>query len=146
MPADIFTTDSATIFSRCEIIIAGRLVKRSDLKSIRFTVFETESLQSNVREPLPEFENIDVPIDTAFTDEIQTYTVNVDIGGAGVMPRQIDANCRVIVSPFVRTSGDQRETIYPFRTRGMFYVVVITFEFNDPTIAPFTHPEEIRAV
>ncbi|MDR1957602.1 MAG: hypothetical protein LBQ54_00900 [Planctomycetaceae bacterium] len=145
MTVKIFQNDTITILGRHDLLVAGRRIQRSDLQSVRYTVFETESLQSGVFVPVPEFENVEVPVHVCFFDELQDITIQYDIGGSSTASRTVEANCVLVIAPSVQTSGDGTQTFYPLRTKGMFYRVVIYFELNDPTIAPFTHTEEIEA-
>ena len=142
----IRSTDPATIYGINNLLIEGRLIVRDDLRSIRYTVFETEHPDATLQTPVPNFTDMEVSVENNFRDTVETITVFVDIGGAGTFPREVQYNFAVTIGPFVKIIGGERTVVYPFATRGRFYRVVVTFEFNDPTIAPFTHTEVIQSV
>jgi len=139
-------TDPATIRGITNLLAAGRLIVREDLKAIRYTVFETEHPDATVQTPVPDFIDIDVSVEDHHFDELQTVRVFYDVGGAGHVSREVQFNFRVIVAPLVRIDNGEKTVIYPFAVRGKYYRVVIAFDFNDPTIAPFTHSEVIQAL
>jgi hypothetical protein len=145
-PIPIRRTDPATIYGINNLLIAGRTIRRNDLKRVRYTVSETEHPEATTQKPVPDYANVDVPVESCFFDELQTTKVFSDVGGAGHFGRDIQYNFALVVGPFARAANGETTVIYPFATPGKYYRVVVTFEFHNPAVAPFTHTEIIKSL
>ena len=138
---DCYNNNPASIFGRKRLAAANRLIVPSDIRSVHYTVFEQESPEVNTETVVEFFENVELPVDVVVQEQLETTTLYGEFGD-----QEITYNTLVVVAPIVRTSEGVAETVNPFPTRGMFYRVVITYEFVDQTIAPFSQTEIIRSL
>ena len=136
-----FKESPILVYGRNYDLETGNLLISSDVASIRYTIFEKDSPESEDETPVPYFTDINVDVNVSVVDGLKTRTLNTRYG-----PKTIEYNTRVVIAPIKQTSGGEVSWILPFPTLGKFYRVVITFEMADSTIPRFPQVEVIQSV
>lgn len=120
-----------TNMAACYFLAANRLIKKSDIATMSYTVYEHDSMRSSDRVAVDGFSDVAVDVSNCFFDELQSQSLFVQAGGS-MFERKVMRNCVYDVAS--RNIGGVLTS--PFPVAGKYYTMVLAIEFNESTWPP----------